>query len=196
VLVERAAYAAFRDAFVERVRALQVGDPLQAGVDQGALVSEAHRTKVARAVERAVAEGGRVLCGGRPPAEDALPERVRRGAFWLPTVVEGLPMECATNQEEIFGPVVTIAPFDSEDDAVALANGTRYGLAANLWTRDRARGMRLAERLEFGIVWINSWLLRDLRVPFGGVKQSGVGREGGDEALRFFTEPKAITWPA
>ena len=196
VLVERAAYAAFRDAFVERVRALQVGDPLQAGVDQGALVSEAHRTKVARAVERAVAEGGRVLCGGRPPAEDALPERVRRGAFWLPTVVEGLPMECATNQEEIFGPVVTIAPFDGEDDAVALANGTRYGLAANLWTRDRARGMRLAERLEFGIVWINSWLLRDLRVPFGGVKQSGVGREGGDEALRFFTEPKAITWPA
>jgi aminomuconate-semialdehyde/2-hydroxymuconate-6-semialdehyde dehydrogenase len=196
VLVERAAYAAFRDAFVERVRALQVGDPLQAGVDQGALVSEAHRTKVARAVERAVAEGGRVLCGGRPPAEDALPERVRRGAFWLPTVVEGLPMECATNQEEIFGPVVTIAPFDSEDDAVALANGTRYGLAANLWTRHRARGMRLAERLEFGIVWINSWLLRDLRVPFGGVKQSGVGREGGDEALRFFTEPKAITWPA
>jgi aminomuconate-semialdehyde/2-hydroxymuconate-6-semialdehyde dehydrogenase len=196
VLVERAAYAAFRDAFVERVRALHVGDPLQAGVDQGALVSEAHRTKVARAVERAVAEGGRVLCGGRPPAEDALPERVRRGAFWLPTVVEGLPMECATNQEEIFGPVVTIAPFDSEDDAVALANGTRYGLAANLWTRHRARGMRLAERLEFGIVWINSWLLRDLRVPFGGVKQSGVGREGGDEALRFFTEPKAITWPA
>ena len=194
--MERPAYARFRDAFVERTRALRVGDPLEAGVEQGALVSEAHRTKVARAVERAVAEGGRVLCGGRPPAGDALPERVRRGAFWLPTVVEGLPMECATNQEEIFGPVVTIAPFDGEDDAVALANGTRYGLAANLWTGDRARGMRLAERLEFGIVWINAWLLRDLRVPFGGVKQSGVGREGGDEALRFFTEPKAITWPA
>jgi aminomuconate-semialdehyde/2-hydroxymuconate-6-semialdehyde dehydrogenase len=114
----------------------------------------------------------------------------------MPTVIEGLPMSCTTNQEEIFGPVVTIAPFDDADDAVRLANLSRFGLAANVWTGDRARAERLAERLEFGIVWINAWLLRDLRVPFGGVKQSGVGREGGDEALRFFTEPKSITWPA
>jgi len=194
VLVERGTYARFRDAFVERVRALRVGDPMEAGTDQGSLVSQAHRAKVAAAVERARAEGGRVLCGGGPPEPASLPARVRGGAFWMPTVVEGLPMGCATNQEEIFGPVVTVAPFDGEDEAVALANHSRYGLAANVWTRDHARGLRMAERLDFGIVWINAWLLRDLRVPFGGTKQSGVGREGGDEALRFFTEPKAVTW--
>lgn len=196
VLVERGIYARFRDAFVERVRALRVGDPLDPGTDQGSLVSQAHRAKVAAAVERARADGGRVLCGGGPPDPATLPARVLGGAFWMPTVIEGLPMSCATNQEEIFGPVVTIAPFDGEDEAVRLANESRFGLAANLWTGDRARAMRLAERLEFGIVWINAWLLRDLRVPFGGVKQSGVGREGGEEALRFFTEPKAVTWPA
>jgi len=194
VLVERGIYARFRDAFVERVRALRVGDPMEAGTDQGSLVSQAHRAKVAAAVERARAEGGRVLCGGGPPEPASLPARVRGGAFWMPTVVEGLPMGCATNQEEIFGPVVTVAPFDGEDEAVALANHSRYGLAANVWTRDHARGLRMAERLDFGIVWINAWLLRDLRVPFGGTKQSGVGREGGEEALRFFTEPKAVTW--
>ena len=111
-------------------------------------------------------------------------------------MIDGLSMGCATNQEEIFGPVVTIQPFDGEGEAVALANQSTFGLAANMWTGSHARGMAVAERLEFGIVWINTWLLRDLRVPFGGVKRSGVGREGGDEALRFFTEPKSVTWPA
>jgi aminomuconate-semialdehyde/2-hydroxymuconate-6-semialdehyde dehydrogenase len=194
VLVERGIYARFRDAFVERVRALRVGDPMAGATDQGSLVSHAHREKVAAAVARAVSEGGRVLCGGAAPEGRALPERVRAGAFFLPTVIEGLPMDCATNQEEIFGPVVTIAPFDGEAEAVALANDSHFGLAANLWAADHKRAMRVAERLEFGIVWINAWLLRDLRVPFGGVKQSGLGREGGDEALRFFTEPKSVTW--
>jgi aminomuconate-semialdehyde/2-hydroxymuconate-6-semialdehyde dehydrogenase len=196
VMVERPLYERFRDAFVARARALRVGDPLDAATEQGSLVSRAHRTKVARAVERAVADGGRVLCGGSPPDAATMPDRLRGGAFWLPTVIEGLPMGCEANQEEIFGPVATIAPFDGEDEAVALANDSRFGLAASVWTADAARGMRVAERLEFGIVWINAWLLRDLRVPFGGVKQSGVGREGGEEALRFFTEPKSVTWPA
>ena len=196
VLIQRGIYGRFRDAFVERVRALRMGDPREADTEQGSLVSQGHRTKVAAAVERARAEGGRVLCGGRAPEGAELPERVRGGAYWLPTVIEGLPMGCATNQEEIFGPVVTIQPFDDAREAVALANQSTFGLAANVWTGSHARGMAVAEQLEFGIVWINAWLLRDLRVPFGGVKRSGVGREGGDEALRFFTEPKSVTWPA
>jgi aminomuconate-semialdehyde/2-hydroxymuconate-6-semialdehyde dehydrogenase len=196
LLVERPAFAAFRDRFVARARELRPGDPLDPGAMQGSLVSEAHRAKVSAAVDRARAEGGRVLCGGAAPRPEDLPERVRGGAFYLPTVIESLPMGCATNQEEIFGPVVSIQAFDGEDEAVGLANDSAYGLAAGVWTADRARGLRMAERLEFGIVWINAWLLRDLRVPFGGVKRSGLGREGGEEALRFFTEPKSVTWPA
>jgi aminomuconate-semialdehyde/2-hydroxymuconate-6-semialdehyde dehydrogenase len=196
VLVERSAYARFRDAFVAAAKALRMGDPLDERTEQGSLVSQAHRTKVARAVARAQSEGGRILCGGHAPEAGTLDARLRGGAFWLPTVIEGLPMSADANQEEIFGPVATITPFDGDDEAVALANDSKYGLAASVWTVDPARARRMAERLDFGIVWINAWLLRDLRVPFGGMKRSGVGREGGEEALRFFTEPKAITWPA
>jgi aminomuconate-semialdehyde/2-hydroxymuconate-6-semialdehyde dehydrogenase len=189
LLVQRSIYEEFRRRYLERVRALRVGDPEDERSDLGALVSGAHFDKVTTCVERAIAEGGRVLCGGEPIKPGG---RCADGWFLAPTVIEGLPQQCATNREEIFGPVVTLIPFEDEEQAVAIANDTEYGLAASLWTTNLQRAQRLAERLEFGIVWINCWMLRDLRTPFGGVKHSGVGREGGTDALRFFTEPKNI----
>lgn len=189
LLVERSIYEPFRARYLERVKALKVGDPEDAASDLGALVSKAHFDKVVGCIDRARAEGGRVLCGGGAAKVEG---RCSEGWFVEPTVIEGLSNDTATNQEEIFGPVVTLIPFDGEADALALANGTGYGLAASLWTASLDRAHRLAAQLEFGIVWVNCWLLRDLRTPFGGVKGSGVGREGGVEALRFFTEPKNI----
>lgn len=189
VYVQRPIYERFRDELVKRTRALITGDPLAESSQQGALVSNQHLEKVAGYVQLAQEEGGSLLCGGQRLQLDG---ECRDGYFMSPAVIEGLPMECRTNQEEIFGPVITIAPFDTEEEALALANGTEYGLAATVWTQQLSRAQRLAENLQFGIVWINCWMLRDLRTPFGGVKNSGVGREGGLEALRFFTEPKNV----
>lgn len=190
LFVEETAYEAFVARFVAAARALVVGDPLDPATQQGALVSRAHLEKVARYVALAKEEGGRILCGGAPPAR--LPDRCRGGFFFEPTVIAGLDAACRVNQEEIFGPVVTIAPFRDDAAAVALANATPYGLAASIWTENLARAHRLADAIACGTVWVNCWLLRDLRVPFGGMRQSGVGREGGTEALRFFTEPKNV----
>ncbi len=190
IYIERPIYERFRDELVKRTRALKVGDPLSEGSDLGALVSKAHLEKVKSYLTLAQQEGGKILCGGA--AIDHREERLRSGYYLSPAVIEGLPIGCRTNQEEIFGPVVTIAPFDSEEEAIALANGTVYGLASTLWTSNLQRATRVAEQLQAGIVWVNCWMLRDLRTPFGGVKNSGVGREGGLEAFRFFTEAKNV----
>jgi aminomuconate-semialdehyde/2-hydroxymuconate-6-semialdehyde dehydrogenase len=184
ILVERGIYGEFRDALVERALALRIGDPIDADNDLGPLVSQAHFDKVVAAIARARAEGGNVLCGG-----NALP---RPGWFVAPTLIDGLGPDCATNRDEIFGPVATLQAFDSDEEALALANAGDYGLAASMWTRDLDRAHRFAARLRVGIVWVNTWLLRDLSTPFGGMGQSGLGREGGAEAMRFFTEPRNV----
>jgi aminomuconate-semialdehyde/2-hydroxymuconate-6-semialdehyde dehydrogenase len=189
IYVERAVYDIFLDRFLAETAKLKLNDPLEPDTDQGALVSKGHLEKVLSYLRLAREEGGSIRCGGE---RATLAGRCQHGYFVKPTVIAGLPPECRVNQEEIFGPVVTVTPFDRETDAVRWANATPYGLSATLWTRDLARAHRVAELLECGTVWVNCWLLRDLRTPFGGVKGSGVGREGGDEALRFFTEPKTV----
>ena len=188
IYVERSLYDRFKEDFVDKAKALKVGNPLEEKTKVGAIVSKPHYDKILSYIDLAQEEGGTILCGGK-----ALhPEGVENGYYIMPTIIEGLPNDCRTNQEEIFGPVVTIMPFDAYEEVVDLANGTAYGLSSTIWTSNLTRAHRLAKDLDAGIVWINTWLLRDLRTPFGGVKQSGVGREGGFDALKFFTETKNV----
>ena len=189
IFVERSIYNKFRDAFVEEVKKLKVGDPMNDENWIGAIVSKSHQEKILYYIDLAKKEGGKILCGGAQLFLDGLHED---GYFIAPTIIEGLPHDCRTNQEEIFGPVVTMQPFDTEEEVLGYANSTAYGLAATVWTQHLTRAHRVAANIHSGIVWVNCWLLRDLRTPFGGVKGSGVGREGGFEALKFFTEEKNI----
>jgi aminomuconate-semialdehyde/2-hydroxymuconate-6-semialdehyde dehydrogenase len=189
LFIERPLYARFREDFVACVQKLKIGDPLCEDTQVGAVVSQAHLEKILSYVELAKEEGGRILCGGN---RMRVPGRCQNGWFLEPTVIEHLPHDCRTNQEEIFGPVVTLMPFDSEKEVLQYANSSSYGLAAIIWTENLTRAHRLANQIQAGIVWINCWMLRDLRTPFGGVKNSGVGREGGWEALQFFTAPKNV----
>jgi aminomuconate-semialdehyde/2-hydroxymuconate-6-semialdehyde dehydrogenase len=189
ILIEHAFYDEFREQFVALVNALAVGDPLDPATRVGPMVSQAHFNKVLAAIQCARDEGGRILCGGGPAR---VAGRCANGWFIQPTVIEGLGPSCRTNTEEIFGPVVTLQPFDTDAAALALADATPYGLATGVWTRDLRRAHRFAAAVRSGMVWINSWLLRDLRTPFGGVGDSGIGREGGVDAMRFFTEAKNV----
>jgi aminomuconate-semialdehyde/2-hydroxymuconate-6-semialdehyde dehydrogenase len=212
IFIERPLYERFKRDFVDRVSSLKVGDPLDPATDVGAIVSKQHFDKILSYIDLAREEGGTILCGGSTASvSSSVPSVLEKnlttettdrdtentdpklnGYFIEPTVIEGLSHDCRTNQEEIFGPVVTIMPFDTEDEVLREANSVRYGLSATVWTEKLSRAHRVAAALESGIVWINCWLLRDLRTPFGGVKDSGIGREGGFEALKFFTEEKNV----
>lgn len=187
IFVEKPIYEKFKADFVERTKKLKIGNPKDAETNIGAIVSQQHFEKILSYIELAKTEGGTILCGGNSVKVEGL-----NGWFIEPTIIENLPFDCRTNQEEIFGPVVTIQPFETEAEVLSYANSVRYGLSSTVWTENLSRAHRVAAQIEAGIVWINCWLLRDLRTPFGGVKDSGMGREGGFEALRFFTEEKNV----
>ena len=189
IYIERKIYDKFKEAFLKKVKKLVVQDPLSESTQIGALVSEDHMHKVLQHIKVATEEGGIILHGGE---RILLSGRCENGFFVSPTVIEGLPQNCRTNQEEIFGPVVTLSPFDTVEEVIEYANGTQYGLSSTVWTKDLSKANKMAQELKAGIVWINCWLVRDLRTPFGGVKNSGVGREGGYYALQFFTEPTNV----
>jgi len=185
IFIERKIYEEFKKLFLEKVKRLTIGDPLDTKTKIGALVSKDHMEKVLQHIQIAKDDGGILLNGGEQYIAEG---RCENGYFITPTIFEGLSYDCPTNQEEIFGPVVTLSPFDSEDEVVKYANSTKYGLSATVWTKDLSKANRLSHSLQSGIIWVNCWLVRDLRTPFGGVKESGVGREGGSYALNFFTE--------
>jgi aminomuconate-semialdehyde/2-hydroxymuconate-6-semialdehyde dehydrogenase len=189
IFVQRPIYEKFREQLVKRTQFLKVGDPFSAVTDLGALISREHKERVLSYLALAEVEGGKILCGGQSLD---LQGELEKGFFLRPAVIEGLPVDCRTNQEEIFGPVVTIAPFDTEEEAVALANASDYGLSATVWSQDIRKALRVAEKIRAGMVWINGWMVQDLRPSMEPGKQSGINRDGGTEALQFFSENKTI----
>lgn len=189
IYVQKKIYDAFLTRFLEKTREIKVGDPKDPSTFMGPLVSREHLEKVESYIKIAREEGVKILTGGGRPK---LPEPFSNGYFFEPTILEGAKHESRLQQEEIFGPVVTVTPFETEEEVIELANGTKYGLSASIWTENINRAHRVADRLEAGTVWVNSWLIRDLRAPFGGMKASGVGREGQEDSREFFTEAKTI----
>ena len=188
IFIQKTIYDRFKTEFIRRVEELTIGNPMT-DVNIGAVVSEAHMNKILGYIELAKEEGGSILTGGKR----YIPEgECKKGYFVEPTVIEGLGPLCRLNQEEIFGPVVTLIPFETEEEVISMANSTAYGLACTIWTENVKKAHRVAERIDSGIVWVNTWMVRDLRTPFGGMKESGIGREGGFEAMRFFTETKNV----
>ncbi len=188
IFVEKSIYKTFKTDFIKKVKALKVDHPSNNKTNIGALVSKSHLNKIINYIEIAKKEGGTILCGGKK----VVVENYENGYYFEPTVIEVKTDDCRINQEEVFGPIVTIMPFENEDEVLKMANKVKYGLSATLWTNDLKRTMRISNQLQAGIVWVNTWMLRDLRTPFGGMKASGIGREGGFEALRFFTEAKNV----
>jgi aminomuconate-semialdehyde/2-hydroxymuconate-6-semialdehyde dehydrogenase len=189
IYIEKSIYNTFKERFIELVKKQKVGDPLDENTKIGAIASQAHFNKIMACIERAKEEGGVIICGGK---QVVLEGDLAGGWYIEPTIIEGLGPDCKTQQEEIFGPVVTLTPFETEEEVISLANSTGYGLAASIWTENLNKAHRVGAAVDSGIIWINCWLFRDLRTPFGGMKNSGVGREGGWEAMKFFTETKNI----
>ena len=189
IFIEKQIYDRFLNSFVEKTQRLVSGNPLDEKTQQGALVSKEHLQKVMGFIDLAKKEGGKILCGGERPQHSS---DLAGGYFLQPTIIENLSFLSPVNQEEIFGPVVTVTPFSSEEELLKMVNSTKYGLSSSVWTSDISKASRMANSIESGIVWINTWMNRDLRTPFGGVKESGYGREGGMEALKFFSEVKNV----
>ncbi len=187
ILIEKSIYDAFKERFLEALNEMKMGDPGDPETEFGAVISEDHLNKIKSYVQGAKEDGGEILAGGNEFSPNGM-----KGYFYQPTIIEGLDHSCTINQEEVFGPVVTLLPFSNENEAVEIANSTEYGLACSIWTNDLKKAHRVAHSIKSGIIWVNCWMLRDLRTPFGGMKNSGVGREGGEEALRFFSEPQNI----
>ena len=192
ILIEKSIYDKFKKDFISRVSELIVGDPNDEDTQFGALSSQAHYKKILDYIDLGKKEGGEILLGGNAVKING---RCKDGYFIEPTIFQGLKNSCKTNQDEIFGPVVTLIPFDTEEDVIRISNNIKYGLSATIWTEDKVKAQRVAKEIDAGVIWVNCWLVRDLRTPFGGMKKSGLGREGGDDALRFFTEPKNICTP-